>query len=349
MAGPFRVAFRAMGCPCEIQLFGSDDAERARAAGIARAEILRLEHKYSRYREDSLLSTINRVAAAGGRIAVDAETAGLLDYAATCHAQSDGAFDVTSGALRRAWRFDLDALPAPSRIAQALVHVGWHRLRWSSPVLEFPHAGQELDFGGIVKEYAVDRVVQRCRAAGVTGGIVNLGGDLRVIGPRPDGRPWRIGIAHPRRPGECMTTLELPAGAVATSGDYARRIRIGDDYYGHLLDPRSGWPVRHLAAVSVVAEHCVVAGGAATIAMLKGADGPSWLAALALPHLWVATDLACGGSLRRRGSHERGSPPRRNAPDARSGFLAAGETACEEVARVCRPGPRNDVPQPRRV
>lgn len=108
-----RFPFQAMGSPCEIQLFAASAETARRGVDDAIADIARLEARYSRYRDDSLLSDINRVAARGGSITVDEETASLLNYAATCYAQSAGLFDITSGILRRAWRFEQGHLPDP--------------------------------------------------------------------------------------------------------------------------------------------------------------------------------------------------------------------------------------------
>ncbi|NOU25513.1 MAG: FAD:protein FMN transferase, partial [Methylotenera sp.] len=107
----YRHTFNAMGSPCDIQLFASGELEAKRVAELAVADVQRLEARYSRYREDSFLSEINRVAVIGGKITVDDETAGLMNYAATCYAQSDGMFDITSGILRRAWNFKSNQLP----------------------------------------------------------------------------------------------------------------------------------------------------------------------------------------------------------------------------------------------
>jgi len=291
----YRHDFKAMGCPCEIQLVAADVATARSAFDAVVADVRRLEEKYSRYRDDSLLSAINAVAARGGRVTVDAETASLLDYAATCHTQSNGLFDITSGVLRAAWRFGSGKLPDTQEVSALLGRVGWHRLRWVVPSLEFPEPGLELDFGGIVKEYAVDRAAGLCR--GLHGGVINLGGDIRVLGPRADGSSWRVGLAHPRQPGQVLETLSLRQGAVASSGDYQRCLVVDGVRYSHVLNPRTGWPVRRLAAVSVVAEHCVVAGSACTIAMLLEKEGPAWLESLGLPHVWVDVDGTVGGKL----------------------------------------------------
>jgi len=296
--------FQAMGTPCEIQLYADTHALARRAREAAVADVRRLEALYSRYRPDSLLSAINLVAAAGGQIEVDEETAGLLNYAAACHEQSGGLFDITSGILRRAWRFDSGALPDQALIDALLDKVGWHKLRWTPPRLEFPVPGLELDFGGVVKEYAVDHAAALCRAAGIRHGIVNLGGDIHVIGPRADGSPWRIGIRHPRQPGATLRTVLLRGGALASSGDYERCLVVDGVRYGHVLNPKTGWPVRHLAAASVVGGLCVVAGSASTIALLKEEDGPAWLDNFGLPHLWVDVHGNAGGPLAPPGAGE---------------------------------------------
>src|SRR5262249_22259044 len=125
-----RFRFKAMGCPCALQIH-ADTPGAARAwAASTRGEIERLEQKYSRYRADSLLSRINASAGDPGGVSVDGETAALLDYAATAYAQSGGLFDVTSGILRRAWDFRSGRLPEPARIAELLPRVGWHKVRW---------------------------------------------------------------------------------------------------------------------------------------------------------------------------------------------------------------------------
>lgn len=286
-----------MGSPCEIQLFARDARQAEQAAAAAIADVQRLEARYSRYRNDSFLSEINRAAAAGGSIEVDAETAGLLNYALACYEQSGGLFDITSGLLRQVWRFDQGKLPEAGQVEALLERIGWDKVTWKPPRLAFRVPGMELDLGGVVKEYAVDRAAALCRDMGVPSGIVNLGGDIKIVGSRADGTPWRIGIRHPRQHSGVLDTIALHEGAVASSGDYERCIVLGDERYGHVLNPKTGWPVRHMAAVTVVGDFCVVAGSASTIAMLKEQEGPAWLQSLGLAHLWVDVHGTVGGSL----------------------------------------------------
>lgn len=293
-----RHSFKAMGTPCELQVYAPRLSAARRAVALALADVQRLEARYSRYRDDSLLSAINREALRGGQLQVDEETAHLLDYARTCHALSDGLFDITSGLLRQAWNFQGGELPSAERLATLLERVGWEKLRWERPLLAFSQPGMELDMGGIVKEYAADRAAALCQSAGIAHGMVNLGGDIRILGPHPDGAPWRVGIRHPRRPDALLQSVALSEGALASSGDYERCIQIDGVRYGHILNPRTGWPVRHMAAVTVIAPLCVLAGSACTIGMLKEEAGPQWLASLGLDHLWVDAAGRVGGSPR---------------------------------------------------
>ncbi|MCK9604903.1 MAG: FAD:protein FMN transferase [Methylomonas sp.] len=286
-----------MGTPCDLQLFARNSSAAQKVADIAIQDIQRLEMKYSRYRDDSLLSEINRVADLGGSIIVDDETAGLLNYADACYQQSGDLFDISSGLLRKAWRFDKGELPAQSLISSLLERVGWEKVKWSPPELTFLVPNMELDFGGIVKEYAADRVVTLCQQAGCRQGLINLGGDVKIVGPRMDGQPWRIGIAHPRDKHALLASLALHQGAVASSGDYERCIIMDGKRYSHVLNPKTGWPVGYLTSVTVVSDHCVIAGSASTIAMLKAEQGPAWLKDLGLPHIWTDIKGRQGGSL----------------------------------------------------
>jgi thiamine biosynthesis lipoprotein len=145
-------------------------------------------------------------------------------------------------------------------------------------------------FGGIGKEYAADRVATILLGHGMRHGFVNLGGDIRAIGPQPDGTPWRAGIRHPRVDGVAIAAFDLAEGALATSGDYERYFDLGGKRYCHILDPRTGMPVTHWQSVSVAAPLCVVAGSCATIAMLRGEGATAFLDAQGLAWLGVAAD-----------------------------------------------------------
>ncbi len=293
-----RVAFKAMGSPCELHLHAESEARLGAVAEAAIGEIARLEARYSRYRDDSLASRINASAGDPAGLELDAETASLLDYAALAWQQSGGLFDITSGVLRRVWNLRAGRVPEPAEIEALRPLIGWEKVVWQRPRLVLPVAGMQLDFGGYVKEYAADRVAELCRERGLRHGLVDLGGDLAVVGPHPDGSPWRVGIRHPRAPEGAIASVALFAGGIATSGDYERCMVVDGKRYAHILNPKTGWPVAGLASVSVAASHCLIAGTASTIAMLKGARaGPAWLDRLGLPSLRVDAEGHLSGSL----------------------------------------------------
>lgn len=295
-----RRRFRAMGCPCQIWLHGDT------AAGVARqaeAEILRLEAKYSRYRDDSVLSRINAAAGADW-VEIDPETEQLLDYAAVAWEQSGGLFDITSGILRRAWDFRSSRLPKPSEISALLPLIGWQLVERKAGQVRLPRAGMELDFGGFGKEYAVDAARALCVRAGLYHGLIDLGGDIAIIGPQPDGSPWRVGISDPLAPERAKLELQMVEGCLATSGNYQRYLVADGMRYCHLLVPGTGWPAQGAyAGVSVIAEQCLIAGTASTVALLQPATkAASWLDSVGLPHLWIDAHGRCGGPLGAQGT-----------------------------------------------
>jgi thiamine biosynthesis lipoprotein len=280
----WRASFTAMACPCEALIDTPDPAAAARAAKAVAGEAWRIEHTFSRYRDDNIVHAINH---AGGRpVRVDEETARLLDFAAQCHELSGGLFDITSGTLRRVWKFDgSDRLPDPAAITEVLKLVGWHKVRWQTPEFSMP-AGMEIDFGGIGKEYAVDRAAQLGADASGAPLLVNFGGDIYATGPRTDGSAWTVAIES-AAPGALAPRIELRRGGVTTSGD-ARRYLLKDGVrYGHILDPRNGWPVKDAPrSVTVLEANCTQAGLLSTLAILQGRGAERFLKKQKVTH-WV--------------------------------------------------------------
>ena len=269
------VMFTAMASPCEV-LLPSMNQQAALAIGrVAAQEAWRVEKKYSRYRDDSVTTWIH--GRRGTTIEVDDETASLLDFAAQCFDLSEGLFDITSGVMRRAWTFDgSDRIPDAAVIERLLPMIGFEKLKWQPPQLLLP-AGMELDFGGIGKEYAVDRAYELLAARLSTPFLVNFGGDLRA-NLRPSHGPWQVGIERPGTEREATLLLDLEFGALATSGD-ARRYLLKDGIrYGHIVNPLTGWPTPDAPrSITVAAASCTEAGLLATVAMLHGAAAQVYL------------------------------------------------------------------------
>lgn len=291
-------AFHALGGPCHLKLYGSNSARLKAVCQSAVARLAEFEAKYSRYRPDSVVSRINKAAGSGTSVTVDVETSALLEYAYVCHQQSNGLFDITSGVLRRVWDFQSGKLPSQQAIDKVLPLIGLDKLQWQAPQITLPLPGMELDFGGFGKEHAADLLTNLCRQQGIAHGLVDLGGDLSVIGPHPQHGAWPVGIRNPSQPDKAIARIDLPAGGLASSGNYERHMDIDNTRYSHILDPTSGWPVTTAAGITVIADTCLVAGTLATIAMLKGEKhSAAWLAELEVPHLVIKRDGRIEGSL----------------------------------------------------
>jgi len=275
--GVFAARFLAMGCPCEVLVAGADEALAARHAMPAAEEAWRIEAKFSRYREDSVVAAIH--ASAGRAVAIDGETARLIEYAAQCFDLSGGLFDITSGVLRRAWKFDgSDRVPTPAQVEPLLALIGFPRLLRSAGAIAVPE-GMQVDLGGLAKEYAVDRALALLdEARPDLPVLVNFGGDLRANRP-PSHGPWQVGVEDARSLPEPWMVVELTKGALATSGDAHRFLLKDGVRYGHVLDPRTGWPVAGAPrSVTVAAGTCIEAGTLSTIALLRGAGAEEFLA-----------------------------------------------------------------------
>jgi thiamine biosynthesis lipoprotein len=267
-----------------VLLLASHLAAARELGECAAEEAWRVEEKYSRYRSDSVISYLH--AHRGMPLKVDEETASLLDFAQRCHRISDGMFDITSGILRQAWTFDgSDRLPQPDTIAALLPYIGFEKLRWQSPTIEVP-AGMELDLGGIGKEYAVDRAYELLSKKVPGPFLINFGGDLRASGPPPNGF-WQVGIEKPGHDRDASMMLHLEHGALATSGDSRRFVLRDGVRYGHVLNPKTGWPVLHAPrSVTVAASSCTEAGMLSTLAILHGARAREFLNEQGVRH-WV--------------------------------------------------------------
>ena len=276
------IAYTAMAGPCEV-LVRCDDAGRAGGlAALAWQETTRIEAKFSRYRDDSVVHAINH--GDGAALRVDDETSRLLRYAGHCYDLSDGRFDITSGVLRRAWVFDgREARPDRALIDSLLSRVGWNRVEFDGSSIRL-QPGMEIDLGGIGKEYAADRVADLLAAANIPV-MVNLGGDIRTISGADARVPWTIGIEDPSGEDVAVGQLDLANGAVATSGDARRFCYVDGVRLGHILDPRTGWPVAGAPrSATVIADTCTAAGFMATMAILHGADAESFLDAQDVIH-----------------------------------------------------------------
>jgi thiamine biosynthesis lipoprotein len=255
--------------------FAADVAPTSLRIEIER-QLEQVNAEMSSWRAESDLCRFNRLPAGEAQILPPGFQAVLACALATAEATS-GAFDPTIGPLVDLWGFGArpavhEGLPPQAEIAAALRRVGWRQLGIdaASGALRQP-GGVALDFSGIAKGYAVDLVSMALEAAGVTSHLVEIGGELRGSGVKPDGSPWWVALERPTEattPGYVVALHDL---AIATSGDYRRNFVHRGTLYGHTLDPHSGWPIGPgIAAVTVLHRDCMQADALATALAVLG-------------------------------------------------------------------------------
>lgn len=253
-------------------LFG-ENAEVALQA--AKNEIIRLEGLFSRYIPGSEISRINHTAGTGA-VEISACTYEVLTKAIEFSELCQDCFDVTIGPLVDLWRYSksISIRPDETRVAENLALVNYKDLILDpfKKTAALRKAGQSIDLGGIGKGYAADQVLKILKENGIRSAFTNFGGNVAVIGSKPDQSAWRIGVQHPRLEGRLIGAVSVVNKSVVTSGDYQRNFT---DQHGrkfhHILDPQTGYPAQSgLASVTVIAENAITADALSTILFLTG-------------------------------------------------------------------------------
>jgi thiamine biosynthesis lipoprotein len=260
---------------------GADD--RAIEAGI-QGEVDRVVGQMSTYQPDSDLSRFNR-APPGTWQTLPPEFYTVLRYALELAKSSGGAYDPTVGPLVNLWGFGPDKHPreAPdaATIAAAKARVGWAKIRLDDVGHRaFQPGGVYVDLSSVAKGFGVDQVARYLDRAGVHAYLVEVGGELRGHGHKPDGSPWHVGIERPGaaagavdNPDEIERIVPITDRAIATSGDYRHFFQSGGRFFSHHIDPRTGYPVQHrVASVSVIAVDCMLADPLGTTLTVLGPD-----------------------------------------------------------------------------
>lgn len=253
-AAPVTWRGSALGAQVSIEIEHPDPAEATRLIEASLGEVRRMERLFSLYQPDSAICELNR---SGVLVAPDADMVALLQTALSFAEATGGAFDPTVQPLWRLYaahfsRPDADpAGPPPDRIAAALDLVGHRGLQVSPDRIALSRRGAAITLNGIAQGYTTDRVVERLRRAGLTAALVDIG-EIRAIGSRADGAPWRVGLADPETVGLSIGTVELVDRAIATSAGAGFRFDR-DGRFTHLFDPATGRSPARYRSVSVIA------------------------------------------------------------------------------------------------
>jgi len=253
-ADPVRWHGSALGAQVSIEIHHPERAEAERLVDACLQDVRRLEQQFSLYQADSAICTLNRT---GILVAPDADMVALLKTSLSFADLTDGAFDPTVQPLWQLYadhfsseRPDPDG-PTPQALVETLMKVGRDGLLVSRDRVVLTRRGAAITLNGIAQGYATDRVVDRLRSSGRSTSLVNMG-EIRAIGARPDGTPWRVGLGDPDRPGVLTETIDLVDGAVATSAGAGFRFDPSGRFT-HLFDPATGRSPSQYRSVSVLA------------------------------------------------------------------------------------------------
>ena len=269
--GRFRYRFEVMGTEAAVLVYAPGPAAAREMIAPAVSRVRSVEKTMSTYRPESEISRLNRLGARQP-VKLSPATLKVLDMAVRFSRRSGGAFDVTYAPLRTLWRKAQreGILPTQEQINEARRAVGSDKLVLTDRSAQFAVDGMEVDLGGIAKGFAVDEAAEAVRAAGARSALVDIGGDMCLIGRRGDGEKWKVQLRDPRPGDNPPIYLRLADCAVATSGDYARYFSVAGQRFSHVVDPRTGRPVADVPSATVVAPDATTADALATAVSVLG-------------------------------------------------------------------------------
>lgn len=293
----------AMTIPYRI-LIGKtlSDNERKDVRQLIQQSFADVDAIYNKYNPDSELSQLND-AQANTVVPISKKLTDILELAATVVTMSEGRFDPTMEPLEHLWqgRLEVQATPTEEEISQVLPSLGWNNIHYAEGQFWKDHHGTRIDLGGIAKGMCVDQLTELLVEAGYEDVYVDWGGEIRVSGQHPQGRPWTVFISRlgDPNPDNAIATLELKDQAIATSGDYQQQWSVAQTTYSHIIDPYAASPIQvgtdKIASVTVVAPNCTLADALATALMLfpTASEAKVWAEKLQMGHpdisVWILT------------------------------------------------------------
>lgn len=262
-----------MGSQFQISLVAKDSATANQHIDLTIAEIERIENLISEWRSHTQVSEINRNAGIKP-VKVDKELFDLTKRALEYSKMSNGAFDISTAAMDKVWKFDgsMTEKPSEENIKKSIEKVGYEHIILDSAqsTIFLAKEGMKIGFGSIGKGYAADKGRELMQHLGIKGGIVNASGDIATWGKQPNGKPWRIGINNPFSRKGFAKILKLKNSAVATSGSYEKYAEIDGKRYAHIINPKTGYPSTGLTSVTIYGPSAEFANALSTSIMVLG-------------------------------------------------------------------------------
>lgn len=259
-----------MGTRVQVEIAHTDEARARAIIDQVMAEMHRVDHAFSPYKDTSEISKVNREAGSGW-VSISDEMLDLLTKSRQISELTEGAFDITYASIGRYYDYREGQAPDDETVAKAIHAIDYQHIELQGNRVRFKHPAVYIDLGGIAKGHAVDRGYAILLANGITEGSVAAGGDSRILGDRL-GKPWNVGVQHPRDPDKMAVLLPLIDTAVSTSGDYERYFERDGVRYHHILDPNTGRSAEGSWSVTILGPETTFTDGLSTSVFVLGPE-----------------------------------------------------------------------------
>lgn len=262
-----------MGTLVEVSIAGNGKEAKSAVQAVF-DEFKRIEDLTS-FHKPSEIGKINDLA--GTRpVAVSPEVLELVEKSLQMAELTDGAFDPTIGVITNIWHFSAGQprLPSPEEISEQLGKVNWRKIEINKQAgtVFLSEKGMMMDLGGIAKGYALLKSRDVLSRLNIRSALVNAGGDILAIGGKEPGKPWRVGVQHPRKTDAMIAVANLADRLIITSGDYERFFRENNNRYHHILDPKTGYPTQGLQSVTIITPDNGYSDGLSTAVFVLGLE-----------------------------------------------------------------------------
>ncbi|MBC8209725.1 MAG: FAD:protein FMN transferase [Gammaproteobacteria bacterium] len=266
----YKQSLDVMGTRVNVELWHSDPRQAERCTDRVFAEMQRIDRLMSPYKENSEVSRINRLAATEA-VKVSAELFSLLQKSIAFSELSNGAFDISFASVGYYYDYRKKQQPSAQTIQQQLPAINYKNLLLQQQTVRFAKPGMRIDLGGIAKGYAVDRSILLLQQCGIQQALVSAGGDSRILGDH-QGRPWMIGIQHPRQEQQIALSIPLSDSAISTSGDYERYFLSGNERIHHIINPKTGTSAHTAWSASVMGPDATTTDALSTTLFILGPE-----------------------------------------------------------------------------
>ncbi len=291
------VRLHAFGRACHL-VVDNEDGRGTELLHLCQDELKRLENKFSSYLPDSITSLINQSAGTGYSVSLDAEARSLFFYIDALWQESKHIFDPTTRILQSCYDNTGKLLASRDQLQEMLKLVGWRNLEITDTGAHLSSKGMLIDLNSCIRPYALDSVRKLLLKNGVNNAYIEMDQEVASIGKQPDGANWLVGVRIPKGSRAAIVRIKLNHKGFAIRGDFEQTVTQDGEHFGRALSPVDGQPIPGLLSVAVIAENCLTACSAASVARLKTeASGIKWLEKLGLPWLAVDRQLNCHGPL----------------------------------------------------